>query len=174
MKRGFIIICSLALLCLTSCVKEEARTIDGYSIVNVGDQLPMFSVVDNRGNTISNESLKGGYAFILFFYTPCPDCQRALPILNSLYNTYADNPQLKWICIGRSEPQNNVDDYWAAHQYTIPYSYQTDRTVYSLFASQGIPRLYLINPEGVVINQYNDFNFPTESDLENQIANWLK
>ena len=175
MKRvntlSYILSLCVLLMTWSSCVFDR-NTNEEASLIQVGDALPIFSVIDNSGNTFSNESLKGTYSFIFFFYTPCPDCQIALPIMNELYRNYQQDDRMQWIAIGRDESQTNVADYWQEYGYIIPYSYQTNRTIYNQFAMRGIPRLYISNPEGIVIAEYTDTNFPSKDALQSIINNF--
>lgn len=43
-----------------------------------------------------------------------------------------------------------------AERITLPYSAQTDRTVYSLFASSIIPRIYIVSPSLVITHSFTD------------------
>ncbi len=47
-----------------------------------------------------------------------------------------------FVCISREEGEASVKAYWEENGFTMPYSAQTDRSVYNLFASSGIPRRY--------------------------------
>lgn len=116
-------------------------------LVHAGDPLPHFTVVLNDGSTVSKESLLGTPAVIVFFNTSCHDCQRELPVLNSQY--LADTTR-RWVCISREEGKESIEKFWKEKNLSLPYSAQTDRSIYNLFAISGIPRLYLVNEEGII------------------------
>ncbi len=135
---------------LTSCVydKEEPEI-----SIQVGDPLPRFSVTLLDGERFSTDELAGSEIenlVILFFNTNCPDCQRELPQAQLLYDRILADETLsrttRLICIAREEDAASIREYWAANGLTLPASPQPDRTVYNLFASTGIPRLYLAQP----------------------------
>ncbi|MDL2266089.1 hypothetical protein LJC43_06895, partial [Parabacteroides sp. OttesenSCG-928-G21] len=52
--------------------------------------------------------------------------------------------------IARAQDIETIDDYWKEEHLTIPTFLDPEREVYSLFAKSTIPRLYIINEEGIV------------------------
>lgn len=69
------------------------------------------------------------------------------------------------MCISRSQKKEEIEHYWQAHEFTMPYSPQPDRKVYELFATERIPRIYLINSQGIITTLWDDTNAPTLNDL---------
>ncbi len=147
-----ILMPAAAILCggLTACVydREEPE----FSIP-VGAPLPEFSVELLNGERFSTASLPESdicNLIILFFNTTCSDCKRELPRVQQLYDRIlADEnlrPATRLICIAREEDAASIRTYWEDHNLTLPAAPQPDRTVYNLFASVGIPRLYVAQP----------------------------
>lgn len=118
--------------------------------LGVGDALPSFSVTMNDGSVLNSKELTGREAVICFFNTDCPDCQRELPILQKEYNRREKD--MVYICISREENEGKIADYWHDHGLTLPYSAQTDRRIYNLFANVGIPRIYRTNRAGIIVS----------------------
>ena len=54
------------------------------------------------------------------------------------------------IAISRAEGEDLVAPFWEEYDLQIPYSAQTDRHIYELFASSVIPRVYFVSAEGIV------------------------
>lgn len=160
----------------TSCINDSGRTL------GVGERLPHFSVTMHDGTQVSDVSLHGTPAVIVFFHTGCPDCQKELPVIEQFYrqqsaparivasdvkpavNTEEAEP-VAVVCISRAEAKESVQAYWSGHGFTMPYSAQPDRKVYELFASTGIPRIYKINKEGIIVAAWDDILMPSLSDL---------
>lgn len=118
------------------------------NIINVGDTLPAFTITMNDGHQLSTSQLKGKPSLIVFFSTTCPDCQRELPRLNERY--LAHGTDTTFVAIAREQTATTVCDYWQQNDFSLPYSAQPDRTVYSLFALRGIPRIYISNAQCIV------------------------
>lgn len=143
----FVLAAFLPIACITDAGSDEDAAVGER--VKVGDPLPDFSVVLNDGTilTPSRLQLAGGGA-IVFFHTDCPDCQRALPIVDHVVRNMDHPPFVA--CISRAENADAVASYWQAHALSLPYAAVSDRSVYELFASQTIPRIYVVKRQGKV------------------------
>ncbi len=135
---------------LVSCAMtdEEDEIQPSDNIVNVGDALPAFTVLMNDGQSLSSSQLRGKPSLIVFFSTSCPDCQRELPLLNARY--LAHGMDTTFVAISREEGWESVSSYWQQQGLSLPVSAQSDRTVYSLFAKKGIPRIYISDAQGII------------------------
>ncbi len=167
---------------LAGCVKDPTGRGD---IVKVGDTLPEFSVTMSDGTTVSTEDLRGSVSLIMFFYTGCSDCREVLPIVNQLYLEYgigADDGsgsdggsagQVRFVLIGREQDYQTVLQYWVENDYSVPFSPQTDRTVYNLFATNIVPRVYISDPTLTVRYTFDDDPNPTYQDLLSALQSLL-
>lgn len=160
MKHNIII--SILTLVLTSCVTDEPEI---ESTVKVGDKVPDFIVELNNGTRLASDDLIGRHSVITFFNTSCSDCQRELPVIDSLYRR---RPELIVACIARSESATSISKYWEENNLSVPYSAQPDASVYNLFATAGIPRIYIIDETQTVVAQFDD-TFTTLSALESAL-----
>lgn len=152
------------LLVCTACMQSRH---DMQEYVLPGMALPTFRVTLSDGSIYNTQQPDGRPTLLLFFSTTCPDCQRALPVVQTFYERYAQPHAIRVAAIGREEAPATVHTYWTTHGYTIPFSPQPDRTIYSLFATQGIPRLYAIDARGIVTHSIPT---PTTLTLEQLIS----
>lgn len=131
---------------------SDSGSAGGEDLVKVGDRLPSFSVevVSGGERYLFSTDRLSGRTVIVFFNTGCSDCQRELPELNDYYLRHRDEEGFRMVAISREEPEADVKAYWEAHGLSIPYSPQTDRRIYNLFASVTIPRVYVCSPQGIV------------------------
>lgn len=158
MKRLTTLITSL-LLALVACgciYDDDYRDTD---IVKVGQPLPDFAVVMNDGSVITGEMLRRGVAVVVFFDTSCSDCRYLLPQLQPLYDEYSDKAH--FVLISREEDEATISSFWALHSLTMPYSAQSDRKVYDLFARLLVPRVYISDAEGVIRHIFADNPVPS-------------
>ena len=72
-----------------------------------------------------------------------------------------DSPSLVMFFTTASE----IETYWRDNHLTLPYSAQTDRRVYSLFASSGVPRIYTVDSRLTVTAVFDDSSIPTLEQL---------
>lgn len=154
---------------LVACVSEDVPRNEGVSI---GDPLPKFEVTLNNGKTISSESLRGKVAVIIFFSTTCQDCRRELPQLETVYMHFEGDDEVMMFAISREEKPDAIEVFWTEHDLTIPYSAQTDRSIYNLFATVGVPRIYIADRGGTIVSQFEDSNFPDSSTIIDVIESW--
>ena len=171
--RNLIILLTVVptLIPLAGCTTTHE---DNQHQLGVGDSLPTFKVETDDGTIYSNETLVGHVAVIFFFYTPCGDCKRELPILNQIYLDYRENNAIRCIGISRAESAVSVSAYWKANDLSMPYSAQNDRSVYELFATSEIPRIYITNRQGVICYAYDDSHLPSYDELVEAINTVLK
>lgn len=146
----FALACIFGAVSLVSCTMtdEEDEIQPSDNIVNVGDELPAFTVLMNDGQSLSSSQLRDKPSLIVFFSTSCPDCQRELPLLNARY--LAHGMDTTFVAISREEGWESVSSYWQQQGLSLPVSAQSDRTVYSLFAKKGIPRIYISDAQGII------------------------
>ena len=150
MKHILTILLILTAVGCSSVVDDED---DVKEYVKIGDRLPLFSVdvVDGDGKTATfSTAALTGETVIVLFHTSCGDCQRELPRLNEYYLQHRSEPGFQMIAISREEGAESIAAYWQAQNLSIPYSAQTDRRIYNLFASSVIPRVYFCSAEGIV------------------------
>lgn len=152
---------SLGLLLPYSCIEEEKPSDD---IVILGSLLPEFEVIMNNGMVITEEILRNVPSVIVFFHTSCPDCRQTLPRVQRLYDEYAHRG-IQFVLISREEGETSVATYWNENGLTMPYSAQTDRHIYELFAYRRVPRIYVSDSVGMVQYIFTDSPLPTYEAL---------
>lgn len=131
----------MLLLAPAACITDEPEM---RSVVEVGDRLPDFSVVLNDGSILTTAMLRGSESMIVFFTTTCADCRRELPRINAYA---ADHPEVRVVCIARSQTADEIEAFWQEENLSLPYSPQPDAAVYNLFAKAGVPRVYCADPD---------------------------
>jgi thiol-disulfide isomerase/thioredoxin len=143
----------LSLYMLVGCVVDNhEEPFVSEEVLVVGDCLPSFSVnvIDGDSTYVFSSDHLTGRTVIVFFHTGCSDCQRELPELNDYYLRHRDEPGFQMVAIAREEMTESVAAYWQANSLSIPFSPQSDRRIYNLFATVTIPRVYICSPSGIV------------------------
>ena len=138
-----------ALVLLAACKQEEGgTTAEGREIVKVGQQVPEFTLSDANGNELTSSSLQGKVFLLNFFDTTCPDCQKELPVLQQIYDTYKDEIQV--LNVPRSQTLDVAKAYWSQKGLSMPIYTDSNHSLYYKFAKSGIPRTYVVDREGLV------------------------
>lgn len=144
MKKLFFI-CMMALL-LFSC-KES----DDYVVV--GDKIPSFTLSSEVYGTVSSQELEGNVTMLFFFATWCGPCQDELgAIQQRLVPMFEGRDNFKLLVVGREHTDTQLSEYNEVKGFTFPLYPDVDRQVYSKFAKQTIPRAYLIDKDGKVVD----------------------
>lgn len=166
MKRIYLVsVVVSAVICLSGCINEETEVFE----LEIGDGLPDFRVEMSDGSIVSDESLKGRVSCVVFFHTTCPDCQKTLPVIQEIYDEYLPKG-VSFVLISREQEADEIRVFWEENSLNMPYSAQSDRKVYNLFAQTRIPRVYLIDKDGIIIYIFTDDPIPDYDVLNNSLA----
>ena len=144
---GLLIILSL----LPSCLSDnEEPSFEETSLIQVGDRLPEFAVTTLDGSRLTTDSLlaraagcEAKEATIVLFNTTCEDCRRELEKIEQTYTSAT-------LCISREQDEAEVRSYWNEHHLSIPCAAVPDRSIYDLFATMYIPRIYVTDIYGKI------------------------
>ncbi|NCC10171.1 MAG: TlpA family protein disulfide reductase [Bacteroidia bacterium] len=118
--------------------------------------MPDFSLRLNDGRLVESDALNGRVSVLVFFTVGCSDCRQQLPVVDALYKIYRDDPQVTIFAVSRAVPEWEIAPYWKENSFSLPYSAQETRSVYELFASSIVPRIYLSNKHRVVCEVFTD------------------
>ena len=156
MKKILII---LFLFCFSFSYAQEETT-----FVKLSDQVPSFDFEKSPGVMQNISDFKGKLVLITFFATWCGPCRKELPHIQSdIFNKYKKIPNFELLIFGREHSWAEVNKFKAGNKFTMPFYPDPERKIYSKFASQYIPRNFLISPEGKVL--FSSIGFE-EKDFE--------
>ena len=163
MNRLITLITLFFLILASSCVTEDEPAAEA---LQPGDKCPKFSVKMNDGSIVASSDLIGERSIIVFFNTSCNDCRRELPQLQVVYDhIMTENLPIRLICISRAENAESIETFWKENNLTLPYSAQQDKTVYNLFASSVIPRIFILSPDLTITHSWDDNPCPSSQDI---------
>ena len=173
-----ILTCSLAVTACGACSSDDQaggshEVIEADSLV-VGDQLPEFEVTMNDGSVVRTADLLGQPSVVVLFSVDCSDCRNELPEIQRLWNmNQADSlipgQRIPIVLIARKCMEEDIEPFWKFSEFTMPYSPQPDRRVYSLFAPRVIPRIYVSDAHGIIRHMYVDIGMPTAEIIAENI-----
>jgi peroxiredoxin len=139
-------------LFLFSAILLSLNVFGQDDVVKVGQEIPTFNISLDNGQIISSASIKGKVTFINFFATWCVPCVAELPIIdNKVWEKYKSNTNFNMLVIGRGHTDSEVQAFKAKHHFDLPMYPDKSKEIYSLFATQYIPRNYIIDKSGKVI-----------------------
>lgn len=145
------------------------------TFIELSDDVPAFDFEKIPGVKQNISEFKGKLVLITFFATWCGPCRKELPRIQSeIFNKYRKNPNFEILIFGREHNWDEVNEFKAENKFTMPFSPDHDRKIYSKFAGQYIPRNFLISPEGKILFSSIGFDENDFKLLKEMIACKLK
>ncbi len=157
--KNLIVFTTMSLVLLLSLFSSQSQEFDATFLTRPGDPLPEFSVNMSDGKTMKSAELLGKVVLINFFATWCPPCNKELPHLEKeIWSKYKDNHSFTLLAIGRQHNIEEIKKFLTEKKLTLPMGADPDRSIYRQFATQTIPRNYLIGKDGKIIYQSQGFS----------------
>jgi len=170
MKKALLSILVSLLLVSVSFSQTDTTT-----LTKVGDKAPVFSCVTIDGKTVDISKMQGKIIMINFFATWCGPCMLELPVLQkNIWDKYKDNKDFALIILGREHTEKEVSDFVKLKKFTMPFAPDPKRAVFSLYATQSIPRNVIIGKDGKIIFQSMGYTPEELKKIEDLLAEKLK
>lgn len=129
---------------------EPAGT-DSTTLVRVGQQAPDFTVGMFDGSEVSLASLRGKVVLLNFWATWCPPCREELKrVQRDVIDRFAGR-DFVFLPVSRGESRAAVAAFREKTGYGFPMGLDSARTVYDLYATNSIPRNFLIGKDGTIV-----------------------
>lgn len=176
MKRITAFFLTIAITLLTiSCVSTSYK--DEYmkaSKVLVGDKIPEFTLTANDGKPFSSTELLGKRSVIYFFITTCGDCKKVTPVMQGLWEKVSDDDNYKMVIVNRGESTDTIEEYFTSNGITAPYYLDQLKETYNKFAEKYVPRVYIVDENGVVEWMTTEEKLPADADTAEELFELLR
>ena len=127
----------------------EQDDLESTTLVHAGDKAPDFTVEMLDGRSVTLSELQGKPVLLIFWATWCPPCREELSHLQEgVIDLFGD--QITVLPISRGEKRETVEGFLDKMGYTFPVGLDGDQSIYKKYASNYIPRCFVINAKGVV------------------------
>ena len=141
----------------------------GTKLSAVGQVLGDFSATDPEGRPFSYSQLKGKYVMIDFWASWCGPCKASFPHMKALYEKYkSDRFEIYSISVDESKSD------WLAElkKQRLPWlqALDTEKIAKSRFAVNGVPTVFLIDPQGKVLVKAVGLDQSGNGPIEKQLT----
>jgi peroxiredoxin len=131
------------------------------NVVEKGQPVPNFSFTSAEGQTLDISDYKGKVMLINFFATWCGPCMAEMPVIQEkVWTKYKDNSKFAMLAFGRGHTAEEVKAFKESKQFGFPIYPDANKSIYAKFATQYIPRNYIIDTNGHVV--YSSVGYSAE------------
>lgn len=161
---------ALFLVLASSCISDK-----GTDKVKAGDKLPKFSLSSETYGDLNSSDLKGKVTYLVFFATWCPSCQKEMAaVRDTMFPEFGDEEDFLIVAVGREHTEEELTEYNERMNFRFPVYPDPDRSVYSLFASETIPRAYLVGRDGVIVDAATGYDPEHFSEVMDTVRRLLQ
>ncbi len=148
---------------------------DEFTLAKKNTQAPDFNFEVKPGELKKLSDYKGKVILITFFATWCGPCRAELPYVEKdIYKKYAGNGNFELLIFGREHDWATVNKFKADQKFTMPFYPDPERKIFTLYASQNIPRNFVIDKSGKIVYASVGFNQDDFNKMKVEIEIQLK
>jgi peroxiredoxin len=125
--------------------------IEATTLIKKGDKAPDFTVEMVDGEQITLSKLKGKVVVVNFWATWCPPCRQELKVVEKELINRFKGKDFIFLPISRGEAKKTVEAFREQNGYTFPMGLDPKQTIYKKYASNYIPRNFVVGKDGKVI-----------------------
>ena len=121
------------------------------TLVRAGDAAPDFTVSLFDGGSVRLSDLRGKTVLVNFWATWCPPCREELTRVQAELIDRFEGRDFVFLPVSRGETRETVARFREQTGYRFPMGLDPEQTIYKMYATNFIPRNFLVGPDGRVI-----------------------
>ena len=157
-----------------SSVPTAQDDIEATTLIHTGDIAPDFTVEMLDGSKVTLSELRGKVVLVGFWATWCPPCRLELSHMQKDVIDRFAGKDLVVLPISRGEKRKTVEDYIAKMGYTFPIGLDGDQSIYKKYASNYIPRSFVVGRDGKVVYVAVGYDEQIAKEIDTAISEALK
>ena len=158
---------------VATLVEDEPDDLAETTLINAGDIAPDFTVEMLDGSKVTLSALQGKPTLLIFWATWCPPCRLELSKLQEhIIDRYGD--KINVLPISRGEERAKVKEYISKMCYTFAVGLDGDQSIYRKYATNYIPRCFVIDAKGKVLYSGVGYDEAIAKEVEQNIEKALR
>ena len=153
---------------------QEPDDLETTTLINAGDVAPDFEVEMLDGSRVKLSELKGKVVMVCFWATWCPPCRQEMAHMQEgVIDAFAGEDFIV-LPISRGEKRETVEAFIEKMGYTFPIGLDGDQSIYKKYATNYIPRTFIVGKDGVVVYRAVGYDEEVAKEVHDAIAKALK
>ena len=157
-----------------STTMQEPNDLESTTLINAGDTAPDFTVEMIDGRSVTLSELKGNVVMVCFWATWCPPCREEMSHMQEGVIDAFAGEDFVVLPISRGEKRETVEAFLAKMGYTFPVGLDGDQSIYKKYATNYIPRTFIVGKDGVVVYRAIGYDEDIAKEVHEAVANALK
>ena len=163
-RKNFLVVLALLFVFLAGCgSKEEKR-------LNMGDNAPLFSATDIKGDAVNLAGLKGKAVVLRFFEPDCRYCKADTAVFNKYYEQYHDKG-LEIIYVDVSPDANLVKSFVSELKIRFPVIQDSKGEISARYLVKVVPQAVVLSPDLKIMGAV--MGGVSETELNQLLAKYL-
>ncbi len=166
-RKVYVVVAALAVMMIAApemAYAQKSDDIASTTLINKGDKAPDFTVEMVSGEQLTLSKLKGKVVVVNFWATWCPPCRQELMVVEKQLIDRFKGKDFIFLPISRGEAKKTVEAFRKQNGYTFPMGLDPKQEIYKKYASNYIPRNFVVGKDGKVI--YTSVGFAPEEFAE--------
>lgn len=109
-----------------------------------------FELINQEGEIINVNNLKGKTIFMNIWATWCPPCVAEMPSINALYQDLKNNDDIVFVMISQDRDFQKAKDWMARKALDLPI-YQLRTALPKIYETGVVPSTFVISPQGKIV-----------------------
>lgn len=158
---------------VAALVEQSPEDLAKTTLINAGDMAPDFTVKMLDGSEVTLSKLQGKPTLLIFWATWCPPCRVELSKLQEhIIDRYGES--INVLPISRGEERAKVDEFITNKGYTFAVGLDGDQSIYQKYATNYIPRCFVIDAKGKVLYSGVGYDEKVAAEVEESIDKALR
>ncbi|MBQ2033533.1 MAG: TlpA family protein disulfide reductase [Alistipes sp.] len=153
-RKAYIALAAVVLFAVaphSASAQDQSAEIAKTTLVKVGDKAADFTVEMLDGKKVTLSKLKGKVVLVNFWATWCPPCREELKHVQKEIIDRFKGKDFVFLPISRGEKKATVEAFREKAGYKFAMGLDPNQSIFKLFASNYIPRNFLIGKDGKII-----------------------